>query len=251
MGSPRQYCGCLTHSVPTPDLPVHQLVGPRADRVELMLLGTAELLPAFARVHDRLAVEHADDQVGVELFEEDVDGVAIDLLGAVHGPEDVGPARAGVLAMDAVQAPGHIGGGHLAIAPLKLHALAQVEAIALAIIQDVIGVGQGFRRIIQPILAHGHQHFIAGIEVHAIEGARGLEAVRTADLTEVGDVQGGTGGLVGERPWGHQFGGHGRCASIPQVTINTQEHHILLTDLADELSDPYVPPVIRQQTRYQ
>jgi hypothetical protein len=42
-----------------------------------------------ARVHDRLAVEHENDQVGVELFEEDIDGILIHLLGAVHSPEAV------------------------------------------------------------------------------------------------------------------------------------------------------------------
>jgi hypothetical protein len=40
-------------------------------------------------VHDRFAIEHADDQVGVELLEDDVDGVPIHLFGPIHGPEAV------------------------------------------------------------------------------------------------------------------------------------------------------------------
>jgi hypothetical protein len=40
-----------------------------------------------------------------------------------------------------VQAPGDIGRGHLSQAPLEFHALAQMEAIALALVQHVIGIG--------------------------------------------------------------------------------------------------------------
>ena len=126
----------------------------------------------------------------------DIHGVAIHLNSFLHGAEVGGPAGAGVLLMDAIQTPGHISGGHLAIAPLELHPLAQIKAIALAIVQHVVGVGQRFRRVILAIFADSHQHLIAGIEVHTIESAPGLEAVGATHLAKVGDVQRATARLM-------------------------------------------------------
>jgi hypothetical protein len=97
-------------------------------------------------------------------------------------------AGAGIVAVDAVQAPGHVGGRHLTVIFLKLHALPQVKAIALPIIHHLIGIRQGLRGIVQAILANGHEDLIATKKIHAVEGARGLEAIWAADLTEVGDV---------------------------------------------------------------
>ena len=137
-------------------------------------------------------------QVGIEAVEVHIHGIAVHLLGPIHGAEHVRPAGAGVLLVDAVQAPGHVGGGHLAIAPLELHAFAQMKAIAFAVIQDLIRIGQGLRRVVQTVLADAHQRLVASIEIHAVEGARGLEAVGATDLAKVGDVQGTTARFLGQ-----------------------------------------------------
>ncbi len=74
-------------------LPVHAVDRGRwPDRAHLVLVGATDFFPVFTRVHDRATVEHTDDQVGVDLFEEDVHRVAVHLDGTVKSPEDARPA---------------------------------------------------------------------------------------------------------------------------------------------------------------
>src|SRR5207249_4974082 len=115
-----------------------------------MLDGAADCFPVLARVHNRATIEHADDQVGVRRIEEDVHRVAVHLDRPVESPEDTRLARASVRLMDTVQAPGHISRAHLSKPALEFYAFTEMKAIALAFVEHLIGVGQGFGWIVEP-----------------------------------------------------------------------------------------------------
>src|SRR5262245_17844315 len=179
-------------------LPVHQLIGASSQRANLMLDGAADGFPVLARVHNRATIEHADDQVGVRGVKEDVHRVAVHLDRTVESPEDARLARSSVRLMDAVEAPGHVSCAHLSQPALKFYAFTKMKAIALAFVEHVIGVGQGFGWIVEPVFANGHQHFITGEEVHAIKAPDSLKPIRATGFAHVPDGERAAGGGVRE-----------------------------------------------------
>src|SRR3989449_9208178 len=187
-----------------PHLPVRQLIGASSQRANLMLDSAADCFPVLARVHNRAPIEHADDQVGVRGIEEDVHRVAIDLDRTVESPEGARLARASVGLMDAVQTPGHVSRGHLSQPALEFYTFTEMKPVALAFVKHVIGVGQGFGWIVEPILANGYQHFITGEEVHAIEAPDCLKPIWATGFAHIPDGERTTGGRVGERTGRHR-----------------------------------------------
>src|SRR5712691_5907550 len=117
--------------------------------------------------------------------------------------------------MNAVETPGHVRRGHLAEPTLKCHTLAEMEAVALAGVEHFIGVGQGFGWIVEPVLANGHQHFIAGEEVHAIEAPDCLKPVRATGFAHVPDGERAAGRGVGEGAGWHRVSRQGERRQHP------------------------------------